>query len=126
MNAYNGSFDLEPKNYHYNELFGCLLLRIYADKICFSREKRKLMKDLEIQIMGKSLGRRHKNKDTEHESTKAEVIRYINEIEATFGKEKRVYKANKIRAKQPETANCWIGMCYFVIRNSANTIINKY
>ncbi|MGL5919943.1 MAG: hypothetical protein ACRCZQ_05530, partial [Bacteroidales bacterium] len=27
---------------------------------------------------------------------------------------KRVYKANDIRAKLPETANSWTGMCYFV------------
>ncbi|MGL5272512.1 MAG: hypothetical protein ACRC8J_03380, partial [Phocaeicola sp.] len=37
-----------------------------------------------------------------------------NEIEATFGTGKRVYRANNIRAKLPETANSWTGMCYFV------------
>lgn len=37
-----------------------------------------------------------------------------NEIEATFGTGKRVYRANNIRAKLPETADCWTAMCYFV------------
>ena len=30
------------------------------------------------------------------------------------GAGKRVYRANNIRAKLPETAECWTGMCYFV------------
>ena len=37
-----------------------------------------------------------------------------NEIEATFGTGKRIYRANNIRAKLPQTANCWTAMCYFV------------
>ena len=36
------------------------------------------------------------------------------EIEATFGTGKRIYRANNIRGKLPEMANCWTGMCYFV------------
>lgn len=35
------------------------------------------------------------------------------EIEATFGTEKRVYRANNIRAKLPETGESWIAACYF-------------
>ena len=27
---------------------------------------------------------------------------------------KRIYRANDIRAKLPDTARCWTGMCYFV------------
>ena len=37
-----------------------------------------------------------------------------NEIEATFGTGKRVYRADNIRAKMPDTAASWIGSCYFV------------
>ena len=36
-----------------------------------------------------------------------------NEIEATFGTSKRVYRANDIRAKLDETADTWIGACFF-------------
>ena len=36
-----------------------------------------------------------------------------NEIEATFGTSKRVYRANDIRAKLDNTANTWIGACSF-------------
>jgi hypothetical protein len=31
-----------------------------------------------------------------------------------FDTGKRVYRANNIGAKLPETAECWTGMCYFV------------
>ncbi len=34
--------------------------------------------------------------------------------EATFGTAKRVYRANDIRAKLPETAATWIAVCFFV------------
>ena len=37
-----------------------------------------------------------------------------NEIECSFGTGKRVYRANDIRAKLPDTGECWTGMCYFV------------
>ena len=37
-----------------------------------------------------------------------------NEIECSFGTGKRIYRANDIRAKLPDTARCWTGMCYFV------------
>ena len=37
-----------------------------------------------------------------------------NEIESSFGTGKRIYRANNIRAKLPDTARCWTGMCYFV------------
>ena len=37
-----------------------------------------------------------------------------NEVEASFGTAKRVYRANDIRAKLPETAETWIAACFFV------------
>ena len=36
-----------------------------------------------------------------------------NEIEATFGTGKRIYRANNIRAKLPDTGESWIAACYF-------------
>ena len=36
-----------------------------------------------------------------------------NEIEATFGTSKRVYRANDIRTKLENTADTWIGACFF-------------
>ena len=36
-----------------------------------------------------------------------------NEIEGTFGTTKRVYRADDIRAKLDQTADTWIGACFF-------------
>lgn len=36
-----------------------------------------------------------------------------NEVEATFGTGKRVYNANDIRAKLPDTGKSWTAACYF-------------
>ena len=34
-----------------------------------------------------------------------------NEIECSFGTGKRIYRANDIRAKLPDTARCWTVVC---------------
>lgn len=113
--AYNESSDLSLQVELYRQRFGFLPARIYADKIYMNKENRKLMKELEIQSMGRPLGRPPKElKTEEHKLKMAKAVGERNEIEATFGTGKRIYRANNIRAKLPETANCWTGMCYFV------------
>lgn len=37
-----------------------------------------------------------------------------NEAEATFGTGKRVYRANDVRAKLPDTTDTWTAACFFV------------
>ena len=44
---------------------------------------------------------------------KKRAIGERNEVEATFGTSKRVYWANDIRAKLDDTADTWIGACFF-------------
>lgn len=112
--AYNEEADLEQQIELYRKRFGYLPCRIYADKIYMNRENRKLMKELEIEAMGKPLGRPPKNPNLEYEKRMAKAVGERNEVEATFGTGKRIYRANNIRAKLPQTANCWTGMCYFV------------
>lgn len=55
--AYNESTDLTHQIELYRQRFGFLPTKIYADKIYMNKENRKLMKELEIQSMGKPLGR---------------------------------------------------------------------
>ena len=111
--AYNEHADLRTQIELYRQRFGCLPSKVYADKIYMSRENRTLMKGQEIQAMGKPSGRPPKNPGQEYEKEMALAAGKRNEVEATFGTGKRVYRGNEIRAKLPETANCWIGMCYF-------------
>lgn len=112
---YNESADLTLQIELYRKRFGFLPRRIYADKIYMNKENRRLMKDLGIQMMGKPLGRPPKisqSKEAKEESAK--TVGQRNEIEATFGTGKRIYRANNIRAKLPQTAECWTAMCFFV------------
>lgn len=113
--AYNESTDLHLQIELYQQRFGFLPARIYADKIYMCKENRRIMKELEIQAMGKPLGRPPKESKTqEYQSGMTKAVGERNEIEATFGTGKRIYRANNIRAKLPQTANCWTAMCYFV------------
>jgi hypothetical protein len=113
--ASNESTDLALQIELYRERFGFLPASIYADRIYMCKANRRLMKELEIQAMGKPLGRPPKESKTEeYQSKMGEAVGERNEIEATFGTGKRIYRANNIRAKLPETADCWTAVCYFV------------
>ena len=59
----------------------------------------------------------HPSKESKTPEFIAKMTRAVgerNEIECSFGTGKRIYRANNIRAKLPETSECWTGMCYFV------------
>ena len=45
---------------------------------------------------------------------KVSPILACTDIECSFGTGKTIYRANDIRAKLPDTARCWSGMCYSV------------
>jgi hypothetical protein len=95
--------------------FGCLPISCYADKIYLNRENRALLTKYHIKIVGKPLGRPSLEMQTkQYKEQAAKDMGKRNEIEATFGTGKRVYKANNIRAKLPDTADTWVAMCYLV------------
>ncbi len=113
--AYNEGTDMQLQIGLYQERLGYLPATIDADKIYMNADNRKLLKDMEIQAYCKPLGR--PPKDPPPEEVKARTAKAVgrrNEIECSFGTGKRVYRANDIRAKLPDTARCWTGMCYFV------------
>ena len=113
--AYNESQDLSLQIQLFKERFGHLPATILADKIYLNRLNRDILEDLEIQSYCKPLGRPPKTPPSrEMKSRMAKAIGERNEIECSFGTGKRIYRANDIRAKLPETARCWTGMCYFV------------
>ncbi|MBQ6202903.1 MAG: IS5 family transposase [Prevotella sp.] len=112
--AYNEGADLQLQIDKYKERFGCLPATILSDKIYMNRANRAILKDLEIKNYYKPLGRPPKEPPSpERQAMMAKAVGQRNEIECSFGTGKRVYQANDIRAKLPETAECWTGMCYF-------------
>lgn len=82
------------------------------------RDNRKTLKEKGIEIMGRPLGRPPKNPTAEQLERERIGVSLRNEAEAQFGTGKRAYRANNIRARLPQTAECWTAMCYFV-RNLA-------
>ena len=113
--AYNEESDVELQIKLYKERFGYLPATVLCDKIYMNRANRQLFKEYEIASYCKPLGRPKKEPKTPEELSKmAQAVGDRNEIEASFGTGKRVYRADNIRAKLPETAASWIGSCYFV------------
>ena len=113
--AYNECQDLSLQIQLFKECFGYLPSTILADKIYLNKSNRDILKELEIQSYCKPLGRPPKAPPSDEEKARtARAVGDRNEIESTFGTGKRIYRANNIRAKLPDTARCWTGMCYFV------------
>lgn len=59
--AYNEASDLTVHIEKYKERFGCEPKRFFGDKIYLNRENRRILKEKEIQIMGRPLRRPPKN-----------------------------------------------------------------
>ena len=112
--AYNEGSDLQLHIDKYQARFGYLPATVLADKIYMNKANRAVLKDLEIKNNSRPLGRPPKEPPSpERQAAMARAAGQRNEIECSFGTGKRVYQANDIRAKLPETAECWTGMCYF-------------
>jgi hypothetical protein len=113
--AYNECDDLMLHLRAYKKRFGYLPAKVEADKIYMNRRNRQILRLLGIEIGGKPLGRPSKEQNTkEYHDLMARNVGERNEVEATFGTGKRIYRANNIRAKRADTGASWVGACYFV------------
>lgn len=113
--AYNESEDLEEHIKKYYERFGYYPVKCYADKIYMNRTNREILKKYHIRAAGKPLGRPTKEMQTEsYKVQSAKDMGERNEAESTFGTGKRVYRADNVRAKLPDTADAWTALCFFV------------
>ena len=113
--AYNENTDLKLHAEKFKDRFGFLPATIHADKIYLNKTNRTYLKDEEIKSYCKPLGRPSKESKTpEFIAKMTKAVSERNEIECSFGTGKRIYRANNIRAKLPDTSECWTGMCYFV------------
>ena len=111
--AYNESSDLAVQMELYKKRFGMLPREVQADKLYLGKENRKYIKTCHVNCYNRPLGRPPKEENDWHAEDKKRAIGERNEIEATFGTSKRVYRANDIRAKLDDTADTWIGACFF-------------
>ena len=111
--AYNESSDLVAQMELYKLRFGMFPKEVQADKLYLGKENRKYIKACHVNCYNRPLGRPPKEENDSHADDKKRVIGERNEIEGTFGTSKRVYRANNIRAKLDDTADTWIGACFF-------------
>ena len=111
--AYNESSDLSLQTELYRQRFGILPKEVQADKIYLGKDNRRYIRAMHMDCFNHPLGRPPKEENDVHLEDKKRAIGERNEVEATFGTSKRVYRANNIRAKLDETADTWIGACFF-------------
>ena len=72
---------------------------VQADKLYPGKANRNLIKDCHVDCYNHPLGRPPKDENDCHAEDKKRAIGERNEVEATFGTSKRVYRTNDIRAK---------------------------
>ena len=111
--AYNETSDLIPQTEKYSRRFSLLPKEVQADKIYLGSANRKQIKEKHIDCFNHPLGRPPLKQNDKHAEDKKRAAGERNEIEAAFGTSKRVYRANSIREKLDETADTWIGACFF-------------
>ena len=111
--AYNESSDLSLQTELYRQRFGILPKEVQADKIYLGKDNRKYIRENHMDCFNHPLGRPPKEENDVRLEDRKRAIGERNEVEATFGTSKRVYRANNIRAKLDETADTWIGACFF-------------
>lgn len=111
--AYNESSDLALQIELYKKRFGMLPREVQVDKLYLGKANRQYLKDCNVECYNHPLGRPPKEENDKHAEDKKRAIGERNEVEGTFGTTKRVYRANDIRAKLDDTADTWIGACFF-------------
>jgi len=114
--AYNESVDIKLQVYNYYNTYNCFPAELLADRIYLTRENRKFLKELNIKIYGKPLGRPKQQTKTSaqrYRDRKKEAQR--NHIEGKFGQGKRGYGLNNIMARRKDTSESWINSIIFIM-----------
>lgn len=95
---------------NYRKRFGFYPEKVLADKIYCNRENRKWLKDKNIKLAAKPLGR-PSAKAVENHVRPGER----NPIEGKFGQAKNAYGMNRIRARLKHTSQSWIASIILVL-----------
>lgn len=113
---FNESIDLELQVNLYKKTYGHYPELVLADQIYLNQKNRKFLKNKEIRIVGKPLGRPPKEKLNVYQRRKLKQERnQRNLIEGKFGQGKNAYGLSDIKAKRSDTSESWIGAIFFVM-----------
>ena len=118
--AYNEGGDLIAHVQEYKKLHGHYPEAVIVDRIYATLENRKLLKDKEIRITAKPLGRPGPETG-EQARLRRQEQRERNQIEGKFGQAKNGYanaclwhRLNQVRTRLRATAESWIGCIIFI------------
>ncbi len=115
--AFNEGQFVEAMVESYYEFNGYYPEYFLADKLYLNRANRKYLKEKNIKIVNKPLGRPPKqNKETTSEKRKKrKKAAERNQIEGKFGQAKRGFGLNNIKARLAQTSESWVNAILFVL-----------
>lgn len=108
--AYNEGAHLQEYVGNYRARFGFYPAKVLADKLYCSRENRKWLKDRNIKLAAKPLGRPSAKAVADHVRPGER-----NPIEGKFGQAKNGYGMDRIRARLKTTSQSWIASIILVL-----------
>lgn len=113
-NAFNESLDLKMQVEAYKSIHGVYPELVQVDKIYATKENREWLKEHNIRLTAKPLGRPAKQTRYEKQKSKEE-FNDRNQIEGKFGQGKNGNSLNMVRARLRETSESWIAGIIFVL-----------
>lgn len=104
--AFNEGGDVELLVKHYHNFYGCYPKVFLGDGIYLNRKARMFLKEKEIEIDGKPLGRPPKKprETASQRYRKRKKAAQRNHIEGKFGQCKRGYGLNNVKARLQDTS----------------------
>lgn len=108
-NAFNEGSNLMNYVEQYKKRFGCYPKNLLVDKIYSTRENRKKLKEIGVNLIGKPLGR---------PTLAAQIVLSPGErnpIEGKFGQAKTGYGLDRIKARLQDTSESWIASIFLVL-----------
>ncbi|MFC2115513.1 IS5 family transposase [Bacteroidota bacterium] len=113
---YDEGGDLKLQVERFKQLYGCYPELLLGDRKYLTRENRRYLKEHNIRIVGKPLGRPPKEKLSGYRKYKTRKEQNMrNHVEGKFGQGKNGYELNEIRAKRKDTSESWISAILFVM-----------
>ncbi len=109
--AFNEGTRLKKSVEKYKVRFGFYPKEVLADKIYCTRENRKWLKEMDIKLRAKPLGRPSSNGALPIPVRPGER----NAIEGKFGQAKTAYGMNRIKARLRQTSESWIASIVLVL-----------
>ncbi|MDA3953787.1 MAG: IS5 family transposase [Bacteroidales bacterium] len=115
--AYNESTDLIKQVEQYKQLHGHYPELVLVDQIYATLANRKFLKEHNIRITAKPLGRPKKRKEETCYQRRKRIKEFHerNHVEGKFGQAKRGYNMNNIQARRRDTSESWISCIIFVL-----------